>query len=194
MFAELFFLSIIGKIGTLQLAASNIAIKIYLIAIMPAFGVGSSSGSIVGYYLGRNEPKKSILAFKDGLRYSFIIMGSFGLCFLLFPLQILNLFTENLNLIKIGVPLIRFLTIFCILDAIVVILECGLEGAGDVRFTSNMTQIHIWLITIPLIYITGYLLNLGIWGPWCSWLIGLLFMLFILINRIKNEKWTNINV
>ena len=190
----IFFLSIIAKIGILELAVSNIALKIYLVAIMPAFGVGSASGSIVSYYLGKNNLNKSILAIKDGIRYSFIIMGSMGICFLLFPNYLLMLFTSNPKLIEIGTPLIQFLTLFAFLDAIVIVLECSLEGAGDMKFTSNMTLIHVWLITLPLIYLSTKCLNYGIWGPWISWIAGLTFVLIMLMNRIINGKWKNINI
>ena len=54
-----YFLAIMGQIGTIELAISNIAFRIYNISIMPAFGVGAACGAIVGFYLGENKSEKS---------------------------------------------------------------------------------------------------------------------------------------
>ena len=50
-----------GKIGTIELAATNIMIRIYNVACMPAIGIGNACSSLVGYYLGEKNLDKTFI-------------------------------------------------------------------------------------------------------------------------------------
>ena len=71
---------------------------------------------------------------------------------------------------------------------------CALDGAGDVKFTAKTSLIFVWMINMPLIYLTGVYLNFGMWGPWFSWMVGFLYLLLMMIKRIIKGDWKNIKV
>lgn len=187
-------IAIMGLIGNIELAASNIIMRIYGIAIMPAVGIGSACASIVSYFLGQKQADQSWFTIKDSLRYTLFIMGGFAFLFAIFPKQIISVFSSDPTLLQVAIPLLRFLAVFAIIDGIVLVLTCTLEGAGDMNFIARISLIFIWIIFIPLAYLTGIYLNLGMWGPWISWMLGFLYLMFMLINRTIKGYWRTISI
>jgi Na+-driven multidrug efflux pump len=49
------FFWIIGRIGTAELAASNVLVQLLLVAILPGIGFGLAAASLVGQALGRGN-------------------------------------------------------------------------------------------------------------------------------------------
>ena len=95
---------------------------------------------------------------------------------------------------RIAVPLLRFVGVVSIIDAINVVLMSTLDGAGDMKFVSKITLIYVWVIFLSLSYTVGIHLGAGLWGAWYSWLFGFLFLTFMLVFRIYQGKWKSIAV
>ena len=59
IFAFTFFILIVGRMGTVPLAASNIVISISSLAFMPALGFSFGISSITGHALGKGRPEEA---------------------------------------------------------------------------------------------------------------------------------------
>ena len=59
IFAFTFFIFMVGRIGKLQLAATNIVLSINSLAFMPMMGFSLATSTLVGQALGRNRPDES---------------------------------------------------------------------------------------------------------------------------------------
>ena len=79
------FYKIMGIIGTTQLAATQVVFAIAHASFLPAVGVGQACATLVGKYLGKERVDKASQSMVEGLRGSFIIMGTMGIVFILFP-------------------------------------------------------------------------------------------------------------
>ena len=188
------FLVIMGMIGTIEMAATNIMFRIFNLAVMPAIGIGEACGSLVGYYLGKKNPDKSLICIKESFKYSFLIMGIFALCWILFTEHIINLFNPGEKLKEVAIPLLRFTSIFALTESINVVCFSAIEGAGDVKFASRLTKCYIWILLLPFSYLTGIYLGIGLWGPWYSLLFAVIIVTVLLFVRIKQGKWKYIVV
>jgi MATE family multidrug resistance protein len=51
------FLLLVGRLGTLELAATNIAVNINTLAFMPMIGMAIAISTLVGQRLGENNPE-----------------------------------------------------------------------------------------------------------------------------------------
>ena len=107
-----FFYKIIGIIGVVELAATQIIFRIMHASFMPAIGVGQACATLVGKFLGEKNPDKAEVAINESLRGSFLIMGSVGICFALFAQNIIPLFTNDSDVIKLAIPAI-LATVHC---------------------------------------------------------------------------------
>jgi len=190
----LMFYTIMGIIGTVQLAATQVVFAVAHASFLPAVGVGQACSTLVGKYLGKDEVRKATDSIYEGLRGAFIFMGSMGIVFILFPHYLIPLFTSDIEVIKVGVNILRFLGLLQFIDAIAITLWFALAGAGDTRFTAIMGVVASWGIFVPLSYLLGIVLKFGIWGPWLAFAAYLIFEVIVIIFRFKQGKWKHIKL
>jgi len=143
MMAYTLFVCIVGRLGTAELAATNIAWRINGFAFFPLIGLSRAVATVVGHAQGRNEPQTAEHATYRGLLISQVWMLIAAALFLLVPRPMLQLFTahgegpeEAARALELGVELLRFVALYCILDGLNIVFLGALQGAGDTRWTS----------------------------------------------------------
>ena len=188
------FYKIIAFIGIVQLAATQIIFKIMHASFMPAIGVGQACATLVGKSLGEGNPDKAELSINESLRGSLYIMGSVGLCFILFAEYIIPLFVKEHEVIALAVPGLRFIGFLQIIDAYCFTLWFALTGAGDTKIPAIFDIINHWLVFVPLCYFLGIYCGYGYWGAWFSFGIMLVFIAIFMFIRFKSGNWKNIKV
>ena len=68
------FLLMIGRLGTVELAATNIAFNINTLAFMPMIGFGIAISVTVGQYIGEDRPEMAERSVYSGAHLIFIYM------------------------------------------------------------------------------------------------------------------------
>ncbi len=192
--AFILFYKIMGIIGTSQLAATQIVFAIAHASFLPAVGVGQSCATLVGKYLGSKNVTKASQAMVEGVRGSFIIMGTMGMVFILFPEYILPLFTGDAEIISLGVMLLPYVGVLQFIDVFSITLWFALSGAGDTKFTAYIGVILSWGIFVPLCYVLGISFNIGMFGPWIALGVWLVLQSILIIFRVNQGKWKHIEV
>ena len=89
------FYKIMVIIGTTQLAATQVVFAVAHASFLPAVGVGQACATLVGKYLGKKNINKAEQSMVEGVRGSFIIMGTMGLVFIFFPDCCLKIILKN---------------------------------------------------------------------------------------------------
>ena len=194
MFSFTFFYKILGIIGVFELAATQIIFRIMHASFMPALGVGQACATLVGKFLGEKDPDKAEQAIYESLRGSFYIMGSVGICFMLFAQYIINPFTNDPNVIEIAVPGLRFVGLLQFVDAICFTLWFALTGAGDTKVPAIVDVLTHWILFIPACYLLGITLGFGFWGPWIAFGLHLTFFAAFVFWRFRMGYWKTIKV
>ena len=194
MFSFTIFYKIIGIIGVFELAATQIIFRIMHASFMPALGVGQACATLVGKYLGEKNPDKAEQSIYESLRGSFYIMGSVGICFILFAQYIIEPFTNDPDVIKIAVPGLRFVGLLQFVDAICFTLWFALTGSGDTKIPAIVDVLTHWILFIPACYILGITLGFGFWGPWVAFGLHLTFFAAFIFWRFRSGYWKTIKV
>ena len=163
-------------------------------SFMPALGVGQACATLVGKYLGEKNPNKAEQSIYESLRGAFYIMGTVGICFMLFAHYIIPPFTNDLDVISVAVPGLRFVGLLQFVDAICFTLWFALTGSGDTKIPALVDVLTHWVLFIPACWFLGITLNLGFWGPWIAFGLHLTFFAGFVFWRFKNGKWKNIKV
>ena len=192
--AFLAFFSIIAKIGIEQQSATHVVFAIAHASFLPAVGVGQACSTLVGKYLGKENIKKASNSMKEGLRVSYLIMGTMGIIFILFPEPLVKLFTYDESVINLASRILPFVGALQFIDCVAITLWFALSGAGDTKFTSIVGILSHWLVFIPLSYIFGITLGWGVWGPWIAFGLSLFLEAVLIIFRVKQGKWKHIEV
>ena len=141
IFSFSFFLFVVGRLGTLELAASNIAFAINTLAFLPMVGFSIGTATLVGQALGRDDPRAARRVTLRTLNLTLVYMVGVALAFLLFPGPLVALFfshgTQGEDAATIQhacVVVLRFVAAYTFIDGINVVLSGTLNGAGDSRF------------------------------------------------------------
>ena len=188
------FYKIMGLIGTLELASTQIVFTIMHGSFMPAVGVGQSCATLVGKYLGEENPEKAETTIIESVIWALYIMGSMGTIFILFPKWIIPVFTHDPELIALSIPGLRIVGILQFFDAIAITLWFALTGAGNTLYPSVVDGLLCYGFFLPMSYFTGITLGWGYMGPWMAFSLHLgLFMLFMIL-KVRTGTWKQIQI
>ncbi|MCK5521040.1 MAG: MATE family efflux transporter [Candidatus Marinimicrobia bacterium] len=188
------FLIIVGRMGTFELAATDIIFNILSFSFMPGFGFGLAAGTLVGNYMGKQNFERAAELTRETIILNVIFMGAIGVIFMLIPRQILSLFTLEAEVINIGVIPLRILGIVQFIDAVGMTLMGALRGAGDTSYVAWVDTLINWFIFIPLTWFFGFYLGYGINGAWAAFIIYLVIFATLMYRRFLAGKWKDIVV
>ena len=185
---------IMGMIGLLELAATELIFTIMHASFMPALGVGQACATLVGKYMGQENIHKAETSIWESIRWAEIIMGTMGLVFILLPEIILSFFTDDREVIQLGVFGLRVVGFLQFVDAVGFTLWFALSGAGNTFFPAVVESSLVWFLLLPASYLTGIIMGLGFYGPWLVFPIYLILFALILFWKLKQGDWKYIKV
>ena len=188
------FYKIMGMIGLIELATTELLFTIMHASFMPALGVGQACATLVGKYMGEKKIHKSEASIKESIRISVYIMGTMGMSFILIPEYYLFLFTDDPEIIRMGVFGLRMIGAVQFLDAIGFTLWFALSGAGNTLFPAVVDSCLTWGVIVLGSYVFGVVLNLGFKAPWLLFPIYMGLFAGIMVWKISKGDWKEIEV
>jgi multidrug resistance protein, MATE family len=196
-----FFVQMLGRLGDIQLAASNIVLSIESLSFMPMIGFHVGNATLVGQAIGNGTPQDGTVATGNALRITMLYMAAIASVFVFMPEPLLHLFrmqnqeaAQYAEIMGLGVILLRFVAVFCLFDSLNLIFSGAIKGAGDTRFIMwTIAAMSLGLMIIPT-YLAVAVFHAGIYTVWtiatlyvCA--LGLAFML-----RYRQGKWKEMRV
>ncbi len=196
-----FFIQMLGRLGDIQLAASNIVLSIESLSFMPMIGFHIGNATLVGQAIGSGTPDDGMVATGSALKITMIYMALISFIFVFIPEPLLHLFqmqghtpSQYGEIIDLGVILLRFVAVFCLFDSLNLIFSGAIKGAGDTRFIMwTIAAMSPGLMIIPT-YLAVEVFHAGIYTVWTiatlyASALGLAFML-----RYRQGKWKEMRV
>ncbi|MBW1722702.1 MAG: MATE family efflux transporter [Deltaproteobacteria bacterium] len=196
-----FFIQMIGRLGDLELAASNIVLSIESLSFLPMVGFHIGNSTLVGQAVGRGNPEDGVYSTSSALHITLFYMMLISAVFLLTPRPLLDLFKDGASsaleyaeISDLGVILLRFVAVFCLFDSLNLIFSGAIKGAGDTRFIMwTVGAMCLGMMIIPT-YLAVEVFGGGLFTVWtiatlyvCA--LGVAFML-----RYKQGKWKEMRV
>ena len=193
-FGWTFFLKVVGIIGVVELATTHIIFTIMHASFMPAMGVGMACSTLVSKYMGEQKIQKSVSSIKESVRLAEYGMGTLGISFILFPTYYLSLFTNDIEIINMGVNGLRIVGALQFLDAIGFVLMFTLIGAGNTVFPAVLESVLTWGVVVFGTYVFGVVLNFGFMVPWFLFPVHMSLFTGIMIWKIRRGDWKTIDL
>lgn len=188
------FYKIVGMIGLIELATTELLFTIMHASFMPALGVGQACSTLVSKYMGENKINKSEASIKESIRLAEYIMGVMGLSFILFPKYYLFIFTDDPEILRMGIFGLRMIGAVQFLDAIGFVLWFALSGAGNTLFPAVVESCLTWGVIVLGSYVFGVVLGLGFKALWLLFPIYMGLFAGIMIWKIRKGDWKNIQI
>lgn len=192
--AQMLFVRVIASLGTTAFAAHQIAINAESISYMPGFGIAVAATTIVGQNLGAKNPDGAEKGSFEAWKLGSIIMGFMALVFLVFPEQLIKLYTEDPEIISRGALNLRIIAFSQLPMGTHFIFAGSLRGAGDTKAVFYSTAVSTWIFRLLLGYLLVHTFNLGLAGGWIAMVIDWSVRGSYVFYRFKNGKWKTIEV
>jgi len=184
---------LIGTIGAVEQAAHQVAINLAAVTYMMASGIASAATIKTGNNIGmRNftDLRRSAIA---SYHIVFMFMTATALLFICAHNILPYIYTEDRAVISIAAQLLIIAGFFQLFDGTQVVGLGILRGIGDVNIPTLITFVAYWIIGIPLGYLLGIVLGLGVYGIWYGLTFGLLTASILLFIRFQRRTRLLIN-
>ena len=135
------FLVVVGRLGTVELAASSIAFRINGMAFFPALGLGQAAGILVGHARGAGKDDDVPAIAFQSLLVCEVWMLVMAVLFATASAPLMSLFAgsgpESVRIVAAGSLIMKFVAFYCLFDAANVMIGCVLSSAGDTRWVAR---------------------------------------------------------
>ncbi|MGX7380574.1 MATE family efflux transporter [Bacillus sp. S2(2019)] len=177
--------------GTQALAA-----KVYtqnLMMFIMLFGAAISQGTqiLIGRLIGAKEFDAAYRRCMKSLYWAIAISLLSSTALSLSSTHLLTFFTSNSEIIQIA-SLLLILTI--ILEpgrSFNMVIINSLRAAGDAKFPVYMAMISMWGIGLPIAYLLGIQLEMGLIGVWISFIVDEWVRGIFMYRRWRSRVWTD---
>jgi len=148
------FFLIIEKMGERELAVSNIVRSIYMVLMIPVWGLSSSTHSIVSNLMGRAEFNSVIKIVKRitllSIGFTIVIISSY----IFIPEKIIGFYTKDIELINATVPVLQVVTFSLLLFSVSFIIFSAISGTGKTTLAFLIEAVTIF-VYLSGVYVIG---------------------------------------
>ncbi|HZR59123.1 MAG TPA: MATE family efflux transporter [Terriglobales bacterium] len=159
-------LGMIGKVGTVELAAANVLIRFMIVFTLLAISLGMASATLVSKTVGQGDLASAAQWGWDTGKLGVIGITLLGLPVFLFPKLFLSIFLSDPHAISIAIIPLRLVAATTGTWSLIYIFAYTLYSVGDgkrVMMVSFGTQ---WLLFLPAVWIVGPHLGYGLLQIW----------------------------
>ena len=180
---------LVGTLGaeaiTARVYVQNIVFFVYVFAL----SVGQASQIMVGHLAGAGRFDEANRRNWSNLRMGIAANAILSLTAMLFRRQLIGLFTDNPEIIRLGALIMVVDILVEIGRAMNVVQSNSLRGAGDVRFTMIVAIVVMWSVGELSSWLLGIVAGLGLVGIWLGFALDEWVRGLTVILRWRSGAW-----
>jgi len=194
------FMVIVGRIGTQELAASGIAFNLNMIVFFPMVGLAIAVSSLVGRYLGAEQPALAERVVGSALSLSLVYMGLCGALYVFGAPLLLAPYAAGADpstfpaIAALATVLLRFVAFYSIFDMFNLIHAAGLRGAGDTTYAMVLTFVLGWIVMLVPAGIGCLWLGMGLNFAWSMATLYVFLLGVLMRRRFRSGRWKALRV
>ncbi len=184
----------VGWLGTSALAAHQIMLTISQLFFMIYYGMAAAVSVYVSHYRGMGDYAALLRVSQAGFHLIILIALAVSVPVFLFRAQIGSLFTDSAEVSALVVTCIIPLIAYQFGDGLQCNYANALRGLSHVRPMMYIAFVAYFIVSLPLAYLFGITLGIGLVGIWWSFLFGLTtagVLYFIAFRRQYQRIITN---
>jgi putative MATE family efflux protein len=190
----MFYTKIVLLYGTTAYAAHQVGLSIESLSFLPGYGFAIAAATMVGQSIGAGKYIRAKLENWEANRLAAIGMAAMGIIFFMFPYLLMREFTQDEAVVELGTYFLRIVALLQIPLALTMVLAGSLRGAGDTRFIMWATTAGMWGVRVPLAFVFGVWLKLGVFYVWAAMIADWSVRMGMLLWRYQSERWRAIQV
>ncbi|MEO0425208.1 MAG: MATE family efflux transporter [Pseudomonadota bacterium] len=162
--AWIFLMRIVATFGSGAVAGYTIAIRIVDFVILPMWGLGNATATMVGQNLGAKQPQRAEDAVWLASRFTFLVMTSGGITLALVAPYLIGLLIDDAETLRYGVAALRFFGVGLGALSLGLMLIQAFNGAGDTHTPMRLNFVVFWVLQLPMAWLLAKQAGLGPYG------------------------------
>ena len=179
-----------GKMGETVIATMTLSQTVEQLFMVLFFGMSNACGVMLGNEIGLNNTEKAFAYSKRFIKLTVIISVFMSLAVILTSGHIVQFFNVS-DIVKYNCRLCLIVfSIYIPFKSLNLILIVGvLRSGGDTRYTMAIDTGGVWLIGVPLAFLSGVILKLDIQYVYAFVLSEEFVKLIFALKRTYSKKW-----
>jgi putative MATE family efflux protein len=190
----IFMARIIAKFGDESIAGYQVAIRLFIFFLLPAWGMSNAAATLVGQNLGANHPERAEQSVWTAAKYNTIFMVFVTLIFLLASGPIVAFMNKDPGVQQVAVRALHIISLGYIFFGIGMVLVNAFNGAGDTRTPTIINIFCFWAFQIPLAYGLSIILDLGPTGVYLAILLAEAAVTITGFLVFRRGRWKKVKI
>ncbi|HBL40179.1 MAG TPA: MATE family efflux transporter [Ruminococcaceae bacterium] len=170
-------------------ACQGIGGKVNSFAILPALAISSAISSMAGQNIGAGEFKRAKKTMYVGMVMAFIVSAIVFAVVNIFPEFVISLFDKEAEVIKVGVPYLRWISFDYLFVAVVFCINGLAIAAGSTYIALINAFFSSIFIRVPLAYLLVKQFDMGFNGVGIAMGFATLGSVLLGSIYVKSGKW-----
>ena len=145
--------AILIPFSSTAVAFFGVYFKLQNFLFMPMNGLGQAVLPIVGYNYGSRQPERLRLTLKTAVPAAAVIAAAGTVLFCSIPGMLLSLFSASDQMLSIGIPALRIISVTFVCGAVTTVLGYYASGLGNGVVNMLGTSLRQFLVLIPAAFI-----------------------------------------
>ncbi len=181
--------SMLVVFGTAALAGFGIVIRMFSLFLIPSIAISTAVSTVVAQNIGAGNKERALQCVREGIKSGFWIMAVMSIVVFAFSRQIIQIFSDNHEVISIGSMLLLVIAPFLMLILLIEIY-CGFfRGVKRTDLAMGVSILHNLFFRLGFAYVLAFSLGLGLLGIALSFplmKIAGIILAYILFIKIKS--------
>ncbi len=148
---------ILASLSAVAVAVMGLYFRLQSFVFMPVFGLTGGLVAIVGYNFGARNSKRVYEAVRVALIYAGGIMAVGTALFMLFPGFMLSLFDATPEMLSVGIPALRIISLAFLMAAGGIILSTVFQAIGNGMLSLIVSLVRQLVVLLPAAYLLSRL-------------------------------------
>jgi MATE family multidrug resistance protein len=171
-----------------------------MIVFAPMLGLAVAVSSLVGRYLGGDQPDLAERSVHSAVALSLAYMALCGLVYVFGAGALLAPYAAGADpasfprIGAIATVLLRFVALYSIFDMMNLVYAAGLRGAGDTLYPLGLTVVLAWVAMLGPALVGCVVLGAGVYFAWATASAYVVLLGLLLRRRFRLGRWKTMRV
>lgn len=185
---------VLSSFGSAPLAGYTIGFRIFMFAILPAFGLANAAATLVGQNLGAEHPERAEMAVWRASNISAGFLCTIGVGFLVGAPWLVSLFTKEVEVAHYAVSYLRIVSLGFPFYAYGMVVSQSFNGAGDTRTPTLINVFVFWVLQIPLAWGLAHHTSFGAESVFATLAFSFSVFAVVSVLAFRRGNWKRVKV